>query len=123
MAGEFLMHLSFVLSLAAYWVRDVVWLRLLVIASCLVWLCAMALSHWIGVSAIWNVIFIAINAYNIVILLNENRSVRFTEDEQELYETLFRSFRPGEFLKIIRIAQWKDAAPGSVLLDEGRTAD
>ena len=32
-----------------------------------------------------------------------NRLFHFTADEREFYETLLRSFRPGEFLKIIPI--------------------
>ena len=63
------------------------------------------------------------NTYNIGVLLNENRSVSFTDEERELYETLFRSFRPGEFLKVIRIAKWRNATPGELLLREGGPVD
>ena len=78
--------------------RDMLWLRILAIVSSLVfWIAAMAADNWITATCFWNGVFIAINTYNIGVLLNENRSVSFTDEEQELYETLFRSFRPGEF--------------------------
>lgn len=120
-AAEILTHLSFIFSFAAYFVRDMVWLRVLVITSSLVWLGAMAANNgWIVASVLWNGVFIAVNTYNITALLRENRAVSFTEDERELYETLFRSFRPGEFLKILRVARWMKAAPNQVLLQEGQ---
>lgn len=103
--------------------RDMLWLRVLAIISSLVWIAAMAANNWIMASFFWNGVFIAINAYNIGALLNENRSVSFTDEERELYETLFSSFRPGEFLKIIRIAKWRNASPGEPLLREGGPVD
>ena len=99
------------------------WLRILAIVSSLVWIAAMAANNWITASFFWNGVFIAINTYNIGVLLHENRSVSFTDEERELYETLFRSFRPGEFLKVIRIAKWRNAAPGELLLREGGPVD
>ncbi|RDJ93788.1 hypothetical protein B4Q13_19460, partial [Lacticaseibacillus rhamnosus] len=83
----------------------------------------MAANNWITASFFWNGVVIAINTYNIGVLLNENRSVSFTDEERELYETLFRSFRPGEFLKVIRIAKWRNARPGELLLREGGSVD
>jgi hypothetical protein len=99
------------------------WLRLLAISSSLVWIAAMVANNWITASFFWNGVFIAINTYNIGVLLSENRSVSFTDEERELYETLFRSFRPGEFLKVIRIANWRNARPGELLLREGDSVD
>ncbi len=121
--AEILTHISCALSFGAFLVRDMLWLRFLAIGSSLVWISAMAANNWITASFFWNGVFIAINIYNIGVLLNENRSVSFTEEEQELYETLFRSFRPGEFLKIIRIAKWRNAVPGELLLREGGFVD
>ena len=36
----------------------------------------MAANNWITASFFWNGVFMAINAYNIGVLLNENRSSR-----------------------------------------------
>ena len=121
--AEILTHISCALSFGAFLVRDMLWLRFLAIGSSLVWIAAMAANNWITASFFWNGVFMAINAYNIGVLLNENRSVSFTDEERELYETLFRSFRPGEFLKVIRIAKWRNATPGELLLREGGSVD
>jgi Popeye protein conserved region len=121
--AEILTHISCALSFGAFLVRDMLWLRILAIVSSLVWIAAMAANNWITASFFWNGVFIAINTYNIGVLLNENRSVSFTDEERELYETLFRSFRPGEFLKVIRIAKWRNATPGELLLREGGSVD
>jgi Popeye protein conserved region len=119
-AAEILTHISCALSFGAFLVRDMLWLRFLAIGSSLVWIAAMAANNWITASFFWNGVVIAINTYNIGVLLNENRSVSFTDEERELYETLFRSFRPGEFLKVIRIAKWEECEARRATLAGGR---
>ena len=49
--------------------RDMLWLRVLAIVSSLVWIAAMAANNWITASFFWNGVFIAINTYNIGVLL------------------------------------------------------
>jgi Popeye protein conserved region len=97
--AEILTHSSCALSFGAFLVRDMLWLRLLAISSSLVWIAAMVANNWITASFFWNGIFIAINTYNIGVLLHENRSVSFTDEERELYETLFRFFEKHPALK------------------------
>jgi cell division protein FtsW (lipid II flippase) len=49
----------------------------------------------------WTVLFLAINLYHITRILLEPRPVGFTDDEQRLYDLVFRSFQPQEFMKLV----------------------
>ncbi|MEM6884373.1 MAG: hypothetical protein AAF571_05020 [Verrucomicrobiota bacterium] len=118
---EVLTHVSSFLILCSFLVRDMLWLRLLAIISSLVWIAAMVFGgQLIMASLIWNGVFISINIYQIAAIIRDNRAVEFTQEEREVYETLFRHFKPGEFLKILRVGEWRNAPSGDVLLTQGQ---
>jgi signal-transduction protein with cAMP-binding, CBS, and nucleotidyltransferase domain len=60
---------------------------------------------WIAI--FWNGIFIIVNLYHIAILIYEKRPVKMNPKDKELYDTMFKSMSPVEFLKITKIAKWK----------------
>ena len=104
-------HMPFPLNELANWVQDidVLWFRWLAVATSLVGIGYKILyPHetplWMVVC--WNIIFILINLIHIAILLQERKPVRFSEEEQELYDTLFYRFAPVEFSRLLRIADW-----------------
>src|SRR5688500_12315794 len=102
-------HLSYFLNATALLMRDILLLRMVAIvaASCnfgFAWMNG-AEPNWITV--FWQSLFITINVVWSARLIYERRGLRFTEAEQELYETVFRNFAPGEFLKLMRLAQWR----------------
>lgn len=121
---EFLTHVSCALSMSAFLVRDMLWLRGLAILSSLVWIGAMIGTDSVIVASIfWNVIFIAVNAWQIASLLHENRAVTFNEEERSLYEGLFQNFKPGEYLKFVRLGQWQNLDAGTVLVRQGAPSE
>ena len=67
----------------------------------------------------WNGFFVAINAVQIAVLLRERRRVVLTDEERELHETSFRNMTPVRFLKLVRLAAWREAAAGDVLARAG----
>ena len=54
----------------------------------------------------------------IAILIKERTGINFTEEEEELHDTLFRNFAPFEFMKLMRIGKWLEAKQGEVLAVE-----
>lgn len=114
-------HASFALMAVSFAVRDIIMLRAVAIASGAV---GMAYNYLIPAGPLWLVIawlgiFAAINGARIASLVAERRAVSFNDEERELHETLFRTFAPVEFMKLMRIARWRDAAPGERLAEEG----
>jgi len=121
----FATHIAAVLTLFAYLVKDILWLRVLTIFACIA---GIIFNYFVAPTPLWpvinwNLIFIAINVVQIGIILRERRGVNFTEEERELYQTLFRNFAPFEFMKLLRLAEWKDAEKGQLLAIEKQPID
>ncbi len=115
-------HLSFGLTAFSFYVRDILLLRFLAILSGIVGV--FYSFHIAGdplwVTITWLTVFIAINAVRIVNTLMERRRVSFSDEERELYETLFRQFTPVEFMKLMRLGEWRSAVPQETLAEEGK---
>ena len=122
---EFIGHLAFLLTAISFYLKDILLLRFLAIISALV---GIGYDYFLPVGPLWLPIFwlgvfTAINLWRIVGILTERYSIQFNEHEQELYETIFKDFSPVEYMKLIRIAEWRDAAEGLVFASEGEAVD
>lgn len=122
---EFAGHFASILTTLAYLVKDILWLRFLSILACIAGIVfnytVPATPLWTVIG--WNVIFIIINSVQIAIIIKERRGVEFTDEEKELYETLFKSFAPFEFMKLLRIGRWLEAKKDQVLAVEQQPLD
>jgi hypothetical protein len=117
---DMLTHVSCLLALVSFWVRDILWLRVLSIGSSLVWLGAMFIFGPVfGASVFWNLVFISINSWRSAQLILESRAVDFTGEEAEMYRTVFAKFKPVEFNRLLRAGRWRSEADGVALLIEG----
>ena len=119
-AYQFLGHLSYFLVAISFLLRDILLLRLVAIVAST---CNVTYSLGISppnlIAAFWQSLFIVINVAWSLRLIFERRSVRFSEEEKELYQSLFRNFTALEFMKLIRICRWKKAEEGEVLTQLG----
>lgn len=115
-------HASFGLTAISFYVRDMIVLRGLAIIAGLV---GIVYNYGISAGPLWLVIFwlsvfILINAVRITGIFLERRSVKFSEEETELFETVFQNFSPVEFMKLMRIGQWRSGAVGDRLAEQGQ---
>jgi hypothetical protein len=122
---EFSGHAASVLTTIAYLVKDILWLRLLSVAACFA---GMAFNYLVPATPLWiviywNILFALINIVQIGIIIKERSEVKFTDEEKELYETLFKNFAPFEFMKLLRVSSWQTAARGDVIAHEGEPLD
>jgi CRP-like cAMP-binding protein len=118
---NYLVHLSNVLMLVSYSVHDILWLRWFAVAAALTNIPYFLLQEnklWPPV--IWALVFTAINLYQILRVYLERRPVVLSEDEQKLYHMGFGSLRPREFVSLLLAGEWRNAAPGDVLLTQGK---
>jgi hypothetical protein len=121
---ELLINAANLLYLCAYMVRDILWLRILTVvaAACLLpyfYLQAQPLMTPIY----WNLVFMALNLFWIVLLLLERRPVKLSEEERRLCELVFRTMTPREMTKILKLASWHDAAAGECFVPRGQALD
>lgn len=117
---DYLVHFSNILMLAAYSVRDILWLRWFAVAAALTNIPYFLLQGTVlWPPVLWAVVFTAINLYQIARIYLERRTVVLSEDEQKLYDLGFRSLRPREFVSLSLVGEWKNAEAGERVLTEG----
>ena len=71
----------------------------------------------------WNTVFMAINIWRIVLLLLERRPVRLSERDLRLYRRVFRSLTPREFVKLLALGRWEEAAADTRIVERERALD
>jgi CRP-like cAMP-binding protein len=120
----YLIHVANVLYLLSYLVKDILWLRLLsIVGGSLLMVTYLSSVPPLLVPLAWGSVFAAINAYQIYLLLLERRPVRLKEEEQHLYQLVFRSLTPREFVKLLSLARWEHATTEQRLVERGRALD
>ncbi len=122
---EFATHLASVLTLFAYLVKDMLWLRALTVLASIA---GIIFNYFVPATPLWaviywNLVFIVINVVQIIIIIKNRSDVSFTDEERELYETLFKNFEPFEFMKLLRIGKWIEAKQGEALTIEAEPVD
>lgn len=117
-----LIHIANVLFLLSYLVRDILWLR------CLTLIAGVLLVIYFGAQqpaqiepVAWNVLFLVLNVFQLVRLLKERRPVHLQGDEATLHRLAFQALSPRDFLRLVRLGTWKNAAAGDELVEEGKT--
>jgi CRP-like cAMP-binding protein len=118
---DYLISLSSLLTVASFSVRAMLPLRALAVASQLFAIPYFMLQPtplWTPVG--WTALFMAINLYHITRILLERRPVKFTPDEQKLYDLAFKSFEPRDFLKLLKMGDWRNARQGDKILFRGQ---
>ena len=122
---EFAGHFASILTMAAYIVKDILWLRFLTIFACIA---GISFNYFVPATPLWtviywNILFILINVVQIAIIIKERQGVEFSEEEKELYEMIFKSFAPFEFMKLLRLGKWVEAKKGQLLAVEQKPLD
>ena len=121
---QFIGHISYILVALAFLFRDILLLRLMAITASA---CNIAYSFGSDpvnlIAAFWQSVFIVINVVWSIKLVYERRAIHFSEEERELYQSLFRNFTALEFMKLMRIANWRQAAADHVLTTLGEVPD
>jgi hypothetical protein len=123
--GHLAGHLASILTMGAYLLKDILWLRLLTILSCFA---GIAFNLFVPATPLWtviywNVLFALINFIQVAIIIKQRSSVHFTDEEKELHDTLFKNFAPFEFMKLMRVGKWLEARQGEILATETKPID
>tara|TARA_B100000287_G_C20511372_1_gene733161 strand:- start:307 stop:963 length:657 start_codon:yes stop_codon:yes gene_type:complete len=114
-------HLAFGLIAFSFLVKDILWLRIL---SVLASLFSVLYNYFIPIEPMWlpigwNLVFVAVNLYHIGVIIYEKRPIKMAPKDKELYETLFKDMTPVEYLKISKVAEWKQFLCGERITRQG----
>jgi Cyclic nucleotide-binding domain len=121
---NYFIHAANILALLAYSVRDILWLRLLVIAPSLIAVPYFVLQPkplWPSVG--WSAVFIALNSFQSWRLFVERRPVKLTPEEEQVRRLAFRDLPPRKVLQVLSIGSWTTAGPGERLIEYGKSVD
>jgi hypothetical protein len=119
-----LFHLANALYLVSYAVRDILWLRVITVLAGLTLLGSFLQAPsppWPAIA--WNLVFFVINVVRIHLLVRERRPVPLSADEQHVANLVFRSLRPRELQRLLRVGAFVDHAPGAALVRCGAPLD
>jgi hypothetical protein len=117
--AEFCINLSYILSSAAFLIREMLWLRIVAIVAAIVAAMYGILEQEWSIFY-WEAGIFVINAVQVVILIRERRNAVFNEEEKELHESLFKHFSSVQFKGMLKQATWVDAQPGEMLTEQGK---
>jgi hypothetical protein len=121
---DYFIHLANILLLAAYCVRDILWLRLFAVASSLIALPYFMFQPtplWAAFS--WSVLFAGINVFHAWNLYRERRPVQLTSEEEEVRRLAFGNLPPREVLRVLSIGSWIAPGLGEHLIEHGKSIE
>lgn len=102
------LNLGYVLIFVGLAIRDILWLRALLVYAQISLVVYAILSQNPAV-AFWNIFFISINVVQIIRILRERRPLKIPNDIKDLYENQFRAMTPREFLYFWKLGHQHDA--------------
>lgn len=114
-------NVGYGLMLAALLTRDILWLRMILMAGQLC-LCVFALQSGVLNAAVWNALFVVINAAQSALVWRERRDVRLPDGLEALYQMRFKLMRRSEFLRLWNLSS-EQRLDGGRLIAAGDTND
>lgn len=119
---DLLLNLGYALNLFALTVRDVLWLRAVLIPAQLSFLCWGAVSG-IRATVIWNLIFLAINFFHITRILRERRPITLPQELLSIYQKRFSVMKPREFWIFWETGRDEDVDDSTIVEENERPSE
>jgi len=105
---EWLVRIATAILLLAYFIRDELKLRLMIIAATLVY----NLYYWLvpdpplWESVIGGFLMVAVNLYVLFQVMLDRTTLRMSDEEKGLFAA-FETLTPGQFRRVLKTAQWR----------------
>jgi CRP-like cAMP-binding protein len=117
-------HLSYVLIALSYYLTNMFWLRLTAIAGLFLEIIYFRLTGASFTSGIgWDLIFILINAYQLIWLLRDHRALRLPEADAPLLREALAGLNDAQIARLLKAAEWKELQPGEILTRQDAPVD
>jgi hypothetical protein len=121
---DYCIHAANILLLAAYSVRDMLWLRLFAVSSSVIampYFLFQPTPLWAAFG--WSVLFTLINLFQCWRLFRERRPIQLSADEAEVRRLVFPDLAPREALRVMNLGSWADPTMGERLIERGKSVD
>ena len=114
-------HLSYLLIAVSYWLTDMFWLRLVAIVGLTLEIIYFLFSGGDLRTGIgWDVVFIAINDYQLSRLMQDRLSLRLPADERELLRNVLTGLDDAQIARLLVAGRFSDIAKGTMLAEENQ---
>jgi hypothetical protein len=115
-------HVSYVLIAISYWLTNIYWLRVTAVLGLTLEIVYFRLSGGdLGAGIGWDIVFIAINLYQIYWLVAERRKLKTMEHAHLLRQGVFAGFTDAQLARLLGAGSWRELEPGTVLTEQGKT--
>jgi CRP-like cAMP-binding protein len=121
---NYFLHIANVILLIGYSVRDILWLRLLAVASNLIAIPFFALQTTpLHTPIIWCALFAAINLFQSIRLVAERRVIQLTPEEERVRRLAFPDLPPRKVLELLGLGVWTAKRTGERLIESGKSLE
>jgi hypothetical protein len=115
-------HVSYVLIAISYWLTNIYWLRVTAVVGLSLEIVYFQLSGGAMHAGIgWDLVFIAINLYQIYWLVAERRKFRRMEHAHLLRQGVFAGFSDAQLARLVTVGEWRILEQGTTLTREGES--
>jgi CRP-like cAMP-binding protein len=117
-------HISYVLIAISYWLTDIFWLRVVAVVR----LSFEILYFWhsggdLRTGMGWDLIFIAINLYQLYRLVKDRLSLRLPEADRDLLRSVFTGLDDSQIARLLIAGEFCDFAGGTTLAEENEALE
>jgi len=117
--GIILLNVGYALNVIALAFREILWIRVLLTSAYLLRFMTQFLYENNQNTSVWMIIFVSINLFQIIQILNERRKRHIEPRIVDLFETVFNSLTSYEFLTFWKLGSIKTAERNSTIIKEG----
>jgi hypothetical protein len=112
-------HISYILIAISYWLTDIFWLRVMAIVGL-----SMEIVYFLfsggdlrtGIG--WDLIFIAINAYQLYSLMKDRLALRLPAEDRNLLREVLAGLDDGQIARLLSAGEFRDLEAGVRLTTE-----
>jgi len=115
-------HVSYAILAVSYCLTNIYWLRVTAVVALILEIVYFSLTSgnlYAGIA--WDLIFIAINGYHLVLLTSDRFSLKLGKAERKLLTSALEGLCDAQIARVLRTGSWCEIAEGTRLMVEGQS--
>ena len=117
-------HLSYILIAVSYWLTEIFWLRVVAVVGLALEIVYFLMSGGDLRTGIgWDVVFIAINLYQLARLVQDRLSLRLPEEDRDLLRKALTGLDDAKIARLLGAGALCDLPAGTTLAEENQALD
>ena len=117
--GAILLNVGYLCNLIALGFREILWIRVLLTLGYFLRFIQNYIENVVD-STFWMLVFVTINLYQIVVIINERRKRYIEPKIFDIYETVFNSLTTFEFLTFWKMGLIKNVENGTKIIEKDK---